>query len=147
MDHLASFTSAAGRVINLTALHVQATYAGHLEGAHTPFTNNRKPSAIPKRAQRLLGGPDPVLVIDPPRRKGTVLPGLTYEGGPVHRETRPPVACMARCSSGPVPGADGAFSSLIVAWFQEAMSPAPHSVLAQHLQTISWDEGAHTWWP
>src|SRR5437899_2298511 len=147
MSFIASFDMFDGRTVHLRALYAQATYAWHLEGAHTSVTNDCRIRGFVKKAT-LLFGDMPAHVVPPARTTGRAIEGLGDGGDPVYREWLPPVCCIASLTSAEVDGADGCFSDLVVIWFQEEPPPVPvQPVLADIVLGLDWDAMALSYWP
>jgi hypothetical protein len=146
MTEISTVEFADGWTVRLRSLYCRATYAGHLEGAHTQRTNDHLIAATINRAIALFGN-TPVYVIPPMRTTGRIIDGYSDEGEPARRETLPPICCIGDFEADAVPVADGCASGLIVIWFQSAPPPVPlEAALVNMLGDIRWDDHAASYW-
>lgn len=147
MTHIVSIAY-EDRTVYLRALYCTATYAGHLEGAHTTLTNSRKIEALRRKAEGLFPN-QPVFVHEPVRTLGPAIYGYADgAGGPVYRELLPKLTNIAAFDSTEVAGQDGCASSLTIVWFDDApLCPPLDGGLVDVLSRIDWDAHARSHWP
>ena len=125
------FRFASGRAARASALLVESTYAGLLEGLPSREMNDRLLSVLVGRVQSIFGD-WPVHVIEPPRRTGEDRRGR----GPVER--LPDCWVAADFTASPIDSAmDG--SRLILVWFQETAFPMPADAILAQLRGVDWE--------
>lgn len=127
-------TLKTGLRIWASALHMDTTYGGLLEGYPFAAFNDDLVARLPRRATELFGD-WPVQLIAPSRsiREGTAPAPL----GPP--EYLPSLWIAAAFNSLPLRDLWSHGSQLIVVWFQEEPFPVPAEAVLQELQAIPWE--------
>ncbi|MBI4952141.1 MAG: hypothetical protein HY908_08910 [Myxococcales bacterium] len=121
-----------GRRLHASAFHVQATYAGLLEGYPDAERNELRLGRMPDRARQLLGAL-PVHVVAPPRRR---VARPDPEDPPA--EYLPACWIAASFRSDPIDRVMHGSSAILV-WFQEAPFPMPSPEALADLRRVDWN--------
>jgi hypothetical protein len=141
VDYLAELSLASGRVICLDRYEMSKTYAGLMEGVPTEEHNDELLRALGENLAERFGRP--VHVIDPPRQEHEMPGSATHP--PRRWQLLPGVLCVGVFDSDPIDGEldpDFAWSSLVIAWFQNEPQFPVGSDAMPALAAVAWEAHA-----
>lgn len=117
------------------------TYEGLLAGIPDKEMNQRRIGDLLDEARRLAFAGCNAFLIQPVVK----VRELQRRGEKVVEERLPAISCLARFDSTSLTTSDEPYSSLVVAWFQEAFGlPADPDILGQ-IAGIDWERHAVEW--
>lgn len=134
---------ASGRAISLSSMTQWRTNGGLLCGTPSEATNDEKLRRVVDEARQFGGNLGEPLVIDPPRAS---VPGDSVRGTS-GGEWLPKVTCIAVFNSDALSSdpASEPYSSLVVAWFQNAFALPIDDAVLTSIRRIDWERRATGW--
>jgi hypothetical protein len=131
----------SGRTLSMGRLSQWRTYEGLLAGIPDKEMNRRYIADLVDEARSLAVAGCDVFLIEPIAK----VRELQRRGEKVVEEKLPAIACAARFDSGELTASGEPYSSLVVAWFQEAFGlPTDPGILGQ-IAAIDWERHSGEW--
>lgn len=131
----------SGRTLSIGRLSQWRTYDGLLAGIPGKEMNQRLVDDLLEEARGLAVAGCDAFLIQPVVK----VRELQRRGEKVVEERLPAVSCLARFDSGSLAASGEPYSSLVVAWFQEAFgAPTDPGILGQ-IADIDWERHAGEW--
>lgn len=131
----------SGRTLSMGRLSQWRTYEGLLAGIPDKEMNRRRIGDLLDEAQSLAFAGCSAFLIQPVVK----VRELQRRGEKVVEEKLPAIACLARFDSSALTASGEPYSSLVVAWFQEAFGLPTDSEILQQIADVDWDRHAVEW--
>ncbi len=132
---------ASGRTLSMGRLSQWRTYDGLLAGIPDKEINLPRVGELLDQARKLAVAGCEVFLIEPVLK----VRELDRGGENVVEERLPAISCAARFDSGALTPSGEPYSSLVVAWFQEAFGVPTDGDILRQIADIDWERHAAEW--